>query len=479
MITIDELVKNNNLGLTFKSGRSGGKRIVKWAHAVDLPDPWHWISPGTLVMTTGGGLPTEPFEQIEWLRQLAEAQASALVIAPRDFAPSITQEMLDEATDLGFPILGASFDLEFLRLARLVIESVLQAQRDRFDAGNKLFQVYTDALWESSQLDERLQIIGQKLSLNLQILDNETLTPIFNFSTPVQKDNVPYSVKIPGRTQTTLNIINKESRFFDETFLPRILAGLLSIELEREMIDRDGIREEGEALFDDLLNGEIEFGAAKIMFERRGLLGKLVTIAIDPSNKGSRQYTDIHHIPEFYKIYPLFSRDENRIFAVLPDDSNLLNALINYFGKGTKIGISSPITAMLGFKESIFQSCLALGRIKESQTDLIHYNHLDLELALGPKTVAEARAVVGHYFGRILEYEQTNSLPLLKTLAVFLKYDGNWKVTASKLDIHRQTLVYRLKVIEELTGIKPTTSLGITRFWIALEAAKTIGLLQD
>ncbi|KAA5681957.1 polyketide synthase regulator, partial [Pseudomonas aeruginosa] len=119
---------------------------------------------------------------------------------------------------------------------------------------------------------------------------NETLTPIFNFSTPVQKDNVPYSVKIPGRTQTTLNIINKESRFFDETFLPRILAGLLSIELEREMIDRDGIREEGEALFDDLLNGEIEFGAAKIMLERRGLLGKLVTIAIDPSNKGSRQY---------------------------------------------------------------------------------------------------------------------------------------------------------------------------------------------
>ncbi len=82
MITVDELVKNNNLGLTFKSGRSGGKRIVKWAHAVDLPDPWHWISPGTLVMTTGGGLPTEPIEQIEWLRQLAKAQASALVIAP-------------------------------------------------------------------------------------------------------------------------------------------------------------------------------------------------------------------------------------------------------------------------------------------------------------------------------------------------------------------------------------------------------------
>lgn len=479
MITVDELIKNEHLGLSFKSGRSGGKRIVTWAHAVDLPDPWRWISSGTLVMTTGGGLPSDPMEQVEWLRQLEKANASAIVIAPREFSPEITQEMLDEATNLGFPILGASFDLEFLRLARLVIESVIQAQRDRFDAGNKLFQVYSDTLWESSKLEERLQIIGQKLSVNLQIVDNETLTPIFDFTPPLQETDSPYSVKIPGNSQATLNILNKNSRFFDEAFLSRILAGLLSVELERGMIDRDGKRTEGEALFHDLLSGEIEYGAAKTMLERRALYGKLVTIAIDSSNQGSRQYSDIHHIPEFYAIYPLFSRDERRMYAVIPDDKILLDSLINYLGKDTKIGVSSPITAMIGFKESIFQACLALARITESETQIIHYSHLDLELALGPKTVAEARAIVGHYFGPIIEYEQSNALPLLKTLAIFLKCDGNWKVTSSKLDIHRQTLVYRLKLVEDLTGIKPTSSLGITRFWIALEAAKTIGLLED
>ena len=54
-----------------------------------------------------------PLNRLNGYVSSLEAQASALVIAPRDFAPSITQEMLDEATDLGFPILGASFDLEF------------------------------------------------------------------------------------------------------------------------------------------------------------------------------------------------------------------------------------------------------------------------------------------------------------------------------------------------------------------------------
>ncbi|MCG2575110.1 PucR family transcriptional regulator ligand-binding domain-containing protein [Acinetobacter sp. ME22] len=479
MITVNELVENNNLGLTFKAGRSAGKRMVTWAHAVDLPDPWHWISPGTLLMTTGGGLPSEPIEQVNWLRQLEQAKASAIVIAPKEFTPQLTQELLDEAVNLGLPILGASFELEFLRLARLVIESVLQAQKDRFDAGNKLFQVYNDALWESSKLEERLNILGQKLSINLQIIDYETLTPIFPFSSPVAENEVPYSLKIPGRTQTALNIINKNSRFFNDSFLSPILAGLLSIELERGMIDRDGFRQAGETLFHDLLNGEIDYGAAKTMLERRGLSGQLVTVAIESTNQGLRQYNDIHHIPDFYDIYPLFHDDGKKLFAVLPNDQKLLDTLNRYLGANTKIGVSSPITAMIGFKESVFQASLALTRIKEGQTDIIHYNHLDLELSLGPKTVAEARSIVGHYFGPLIEYEQTNTLPLLKTLAIFLKYDGNWKITASKLDIHRQTLVYRLKVIEELTGIKPTTSLGITRFCIALEAAKTIGILKD
>ena len=45
--------------------------------------------------------------------------------------------------------------------------------------------------------------------------------------------------------------------------------------------------------------------------------------------------------------------------------------------------------------------------------------------------------------------------------------------TAGALGIHRQTLVYRLRQIERLTGLKPTSTEGVARLWMALQAAHT------
>jgi len=54
-MTVDGLVAVPSLGLTYLAGSRGGFRPVTWAHACDLPDPWHWFKVGDLVMTTGGG----------------------------------------------------------------------------------------------------------------------------------------------------------------------------------------------------------------------------------------------------------------------------------------------------------------------------------------------------------------------------------------------------------------------------------------
>jgi purine catabolism regulator len=61
----------------------------------------------------------------------------------------------------------------------------------------------------------------------------------------------------------------------------------------------------------------------------------------------------------------------------------------------------------------------------------------------------------------------------------FLANDGNWKATAFDMGIHRQTLVYRIKQIEQLTGFKPTSTDGSARFWIALNAGKNANLFSE
>ena len=96
---------------------------------------------------------------------------------------------------------------------------------------------------------------------------------------------------------------------------------------------------------------------------------------------------------------------------------------------------------------------------------------------MAPKSLSEARALVGRYLGPLIEHDRTQGAALVATLTTFLRNDGNWKATAFDLGVHRQTLVYRLKLVEQLTGIKPTTTSGIARFWIAIQAGRNTELL--
>ena len=47
MISVDQLVAVPSLGLRFLAGERGGARLVTWAHACDLADPWRGSTPAT------------------------------------------------------------------------------------------------------------------------------------------------------------------------------------------------------------------------------------------------------------------------------------------------------------------------------------------------------------------------------------------------------------------------------------------------
>ena len=60
---------------------------------------------------------------------------------------------------------------------------------------------------------------------------------------------------------------------------------------------------------------------------------------------------------------------------------------------------------------------------------------------------------------------------------MFLAADGSWRQTAEELHIHRQTLVYRLKTVKQLTGLEPSSTVGTTSLWLALQAGRPAGII--
>ncbi|HEX6511900.1 MAG TPA: helix-turn-helix domain-containing protein, partial [Chloroflexota bacterium] len=65
---------------------------------------------------------------------------------------------------------------------------------------------------------------------------------------------------------------------------------------------------------------------------------------------------------------------------------------------------------------------------------------------------AELRAFEQETLGELIDYDQKSGSQLLPTLEAFFNANGNLSKTADLLFVHRNTLMYRLKRIEELTG---------------------------
>lgn len=480
MITVRALLAEFSLEISVVAGLLGEDQPITWAHAVDLPDPWRWINKGNLVMTTGVGLPRNALRQVEWVEKLAESGASALIFARHERAPELSADIVAAANRLRFPILNARFELEFVRLSKFVIESILADERNKLRASERLFQIYAEALRASHDMNGRLQVIARHLQLKLTIEDSASEELLFGaVGDDKSHGDHRFLEKIPieGRSRTSLVIQRDQKEELPDRLILQSLIGLLGVELERIMLERDAQRQDGEALLRSALEEDTDLSQMRPALERRGLHGTIISVAIKVGSTGQWNAEDIHQAPSLQLGIP-WVQDGEILLGLIPEQSEVLVALRKHLGTGTVFGISGPVTAATGLREADRQARFSLAYAIEAGLDQARYGSFDGGLVLAPRTLAESRALVGRYLGVLIEHDRTNDAALLPTLIEFLSNDGNWKTTAFELNIHRQTLVYRLKLIERLTGFKPTTTDGASRFWFAILAGKNAKLFN-
>lgn len=93
----------------------------------------------------------------------------------------------------------------------------------------------------------------------------------------------------------------------------------------------------------------------------------------------------------------------------------------------------------------------------------------------------ESAAFRARYLEPLLAYERAKGVPVLQTLETYLETQGNLSETARRLHLHRQSLDYRLKRIEQLTGCRLANpqdrfaldlSLRLYRIYDASESAR-------
>ncbi|MFF2507559.1 PucR family transcriptional regulator [Streptomyces sp. NPDC058067] len=87
-----------------------------------------------------------------------------------------------------------------------------------------------------------------------------------------------------------------------------------------------------------------------------------------------------------------------------------------------------------------------------------------------PRSADRAEAIVRSVLAPVLTYDADHDAQLTESLRVFLDENRSWQRAAARLHIHKQTLVYRMGRVTELTGRALDTTDGVAALWLALRA---------
>jgi len=138
------------------------------------------------------------------------------------------------------------------------------------------------------------------------------------------------------------------------------------------------------------------------------------------------------------------------------------------------VGVSAPYPGLDQTPAALRQARLALAAAAPGGDKLIRYDLAPVQVLLA--SAPDAAGAVAHaILGPVLDLPAAERDTLLGTLRTWFEEHGATSAAAARLFVHRNTVRYRLRRVEELTGRSLTQPIGVAQLHLALEAARIVG----
>jgi purine catabolism regulator len=141
------------------------------------------------------------------------------------------------------------------------------------------------------------------------------------------------------------------------------------------------------------------------------------------------------------------------------------------------IGIGRPHKSLVDLRQSYYEAhyAIKIRKLKGDTGVIASFDDLgSYGLLLGLQDTLSLEVFYDSVLGKLHEYDEQSSSDLVKSLACFLEANGHWGEAAERLYVHRHTLRYRMKRVEEITGRDLGSSQDRMEFWLALKAKELI-----
>ncbi len=206
-------------------------------------------------------------------------------------------------------------------------------------------------------------------------------------------------------------------------------------------------------------------GAAGADEPERPDLAASVMVVLRATKPGAEDR--LHRACSRAHIASLLLRRDDLLYAIIPAAA-AAGLVAQAAASDGCAGVSDVVGAAERTPDAAQEALWALGIAEANNAELVRYG--EGARLLMPRSPAEARSLVDQVLGELLAYDHAHGSHYVSTVRAFVRADGSWQRAAAEMHVHKQTLGYRLRKVEELTDRGFVRSQHLAEWWFALQA---------
>ncbi|WP_030351695.1 PucR family transcriptional regulator [Streptomyces scopuliridis] len=529
--TLASLVQHSALNLTVRAGEDRLQTPVRWVHASELADPVPYMEGGELLLITATTLDADDPEAMRrYVRRLVGAGVVGLGFAVGVNYEDVPEALVDAAREAGLPLLAVPRRTPFLAISKAVSAALAADQYRAVTAGFEAQRELTRAalaegpaallarlaahvdgwaaLYDASgavvaAAPEWAARRAARLTAEVERL-RERPAPAsavvgasgdaLDEASGCAEDRVELqSLGTGRRVRGALAVGTGAALGTAERYAVHSAIALLTLTTERSRALQAAEQRLGSAVLRMLLSGQPDHARAVAGDLYGGLLDAPFRLLVAESAESVKPTKPAKPVPDPETALPLqllaealeaaaarageavlaVPDGEERLMVLAVDGGAVVTACEGYARReaeeaGVVIGLSAP-TGPIAAAGAYKQAEQALSVARRRGRALVEHEELAAGSILPLLADDAVRAFADGMLRALYEHDAKGRGDLVASLRAWLSRHGQWDAAAADLGVHRHTLRYRMRRVEEILGRSLDDPDVRMELWLALK----------
>lgn len=504
-ITLDVLLRQYRLGLvqiTGESAPAASEVPVQWVHGSDLLNPTPFLTPRTVLLTTGTQFISQKDEATAhqtYVSQLVAAGVCALGFAVNVQYDRIPESLVSACEALGLPLFRVPYSTPFIAISQTAARLMNEQANERDSWSIRAQRAIALAALQREGLAAVLRELSVQLGSWVALFDatgrlvtchpaqaadsasdasvvddvQTMLQQQTRASRTLERGDQRIALQSLGRRGNLLGVLaieGAERLDYAAQSVVGIAIALASVTLEQNSALTEPLEQLRSAVIELLLDGDVTLAQKIASGPVRQLPGEpIVCASIVPKPESRSAFLTRLQALEDSGVYAFFHaliEDEVIVIAAERASTKLSEALAD---APAPVGLSRPGN-YAGFRAVLDQARLARNAVPvDDQTQVRAYsNALDFSVLDVLSSDLEALRRADALLEPLLSNDDRNGEDLTETVRLWVSNDGQFAPTATALGIHRHTLKSRISRASQVLG-KDLTRFDVrAELWVAL-----------